>query len=124
MDTHNQTSEKTSEKIVRTVREFCQTNRETGAWPSSEHAVRAIIQQGEDSPFAEAFLRYNRRILIDQVAWDACLVRLSQQPTIQIPMRRKNEKKASNKPHSDQSQHSEERLCRLRMAKKAPQPVL
>ena len=74
-----QTSEIT--KIVRTVREFCQKNRETGAWPASEHAVRAIVQQGEQSPFAPAILRYNRRVLIDQVAWDACLARLSQTPT-------------------------------------------
>ena len=69
------------EKIVRTVREFCQKNRETGAWPASEHAVRAIIQQGEQSPFAPAILRYNRRVLIDQVAWDSCLARLSQSTT-------------------------------------------
>lgn len=45
-----QPSEITNNKIVRTVREFCQKNRETGAWPSSEHAVRAIVQQGEQSP--------------------------------------------------------------------------
>ncbi len=82
MDTQKQTSE----KVVRTVREFCQMNRETGAWPSSEHAVRAIIQQREDSPFAEAILRYNRRILIDQVAWDACLARLSK-PATQMPIK-------------------------------------
>jgi len=82
MDTQKQTSE----KVVRTVREFCQKNRETGTWPSSEHAVRAIIQQGEGSPFAEAILRYNRRILVDQVAWDACLARLSK-PVTQMPMK-------------------------------------
>ena len=75
-----------SEKVVRTVREFCQKNRETGAWPSSEHAVRAIVQQGEQSPFAPAILRYNRRVLIDQVAWDACLARLSQ-PQTNVPIK-------------------------------------
>jgi len=70
-----------SEKVVRTVREFCQKNRETGTWPSSESALRAIIQQGDQSPFAPAILRYNRRVLIDQVAWDSCLARLNQTPT-------------------------------------------
>jgi hypothetical protein len=75
-----------SEKVVRTVREFCQKNRETGAWPSSEHAVRAIVQQGEQSPFAPAILRYNRRVLIDQVAWDTCLARLSQ-PQTNVPIK-------------------------------------
>ncbi len=73
MDKHRPTTE----KIIRTVREFCEKNREIGLWPSSEHAVRAIIQQGAESPFASAILRYNRRVLIDQVAWDACLARLS-----------------------------------------------
>lgn len=67
-------------KVVRTVREFCQKNRETGAWPASEHAVRAIIQQGEQSPFAPAIIRYHRRVLIDQAAWDACLACLNQTP--------------------------------------------
>ena len=92
-----QTSETTNNKIVRTVREFCQKNRETGAWPSSEHAVRAIIQQGEHSPFAPAILRYNRRVLIDQVAWDTCLARLSQ-TQINVPVKEViDDKKTSRK---------------------------
>ena len=82
----NQTIEQTSCKVVRTVREFCQKNRETGAWPSSESALRAIIQQEEQSSFAPAILRYNRRVLIDQVAWDACLARLSQ-PQTNVPIK-------------------------------------
>lgn len=77
----NQVTEVVSQKVVRTIREFCQKNRETGAWPSSEHAVRAIVQQGDQSPFAPAILRYNRRVLIDQVRWDSCLARLSQPQT-------------------------------------------
>jgi len=76
----------TSAKIVKTVRDFCSSNKETGAWPSSEHALRAIIQQGEQSPFSPAILRYNRRVLIDQVAWDACLARLSQ-PQTNVPIK-------------------------------------
>jgi len=75
------TLESLPSKVVRTVREFCLKNRESGAWPSSESAVRAIIQQGQESPFAPAILRYNRRVLIDQVAWDACLARLDQTST-------------------------------------------
>ena len=43
--------------------------------------MRAIVQQGAQSPFASAILRYHRRVLIDQVAWDACLARLSQPKT-------------------------------------------
>lgn len=102
-----QTIESTSRKVVKTIREFCQMNRETGAWPSSEHAVRAIIQQGEDSPFAEAILRYNRRILIDQVAWDACLARLSK-PATQTPVKEEKDAEAfqNTKKHSDRAQHS------------------
>ncbi len=64
------------QKNVKTIREFCLWNKEKGLWPSSEHAVRAIVQQGEQSPFASAILRYNRRVLIDQVAWDACLAQV------------------------------------------------
>jgi hypothetical protein len=97
-----------SEKIVRTVREFCQKNRETGAWPASEHAVRAIVQQGEQSPFAPAILRYNRRVLIDQVAWDACLARLSH-PKTNVPIKEiedAREMSRKTKTHSDRAQHS------------------
>lgn len=93
MDTHRQTSE----KVVRTVREFCEKNREIGLWPSSEHAVRAIIQQGAESPFAPAILRYNRRILIDQVAWDACLACLSK-PATQTPIKEVNNEKSTKPP--------------------------
>lgn len=104
----NQTTEQTSCKVVRTVREFCQKNRDTGAWPSSEHAVRAIVQQGEQSPFAPAILRYNRRVLIDQVAWDTCLARLAQLAT-NMPIKEVEDEKAkskSTKMHSDRAQHS------------------
>lgn len=103
-----QTLETTNKKVVRTVREFCQKNRETGAWPSSEHAVRAIVQQGEQSPFASAILRYNRRVLIDQVAWDACLARLSQSTT-NMPIKEVGDAKETSKKtknHSDRAQHS------------------
>ena len=96
------------EKIVRTVREFCQKNRETGAWPASEHAVRAIIQQGDQSPFAPAILRYNRRVLIDQVAWDSCLARLSQ-PTTNMPIKEVEDAKEMSgkiKTQSGCAQHS------------------
>ena len=96
------------EKIVRTVREFCQKNRETGAWPASEHAVRAIIQQGDQSPFAPAILRYNRRVLIDQVAWDSSLARLSQ-PTTNMPIKEVEDAKEMSgkiKTQSGRAQHS------------------
>lgn len=72
-----------SKKVVRTVREFCSKNREQGEWPSSETAVRAIIQQGDQSPFASAIIRYKRRVLIDQDEWDACLARLHNTATYQ-----------------------------------------
>lgn len=103
-----QTSEITNNKIVRTVREFCQKNRETGAWPASEHALRAIIQQGEQSPFASAILRYNRRVLIDQVAWDSCLARLSQ-PTTNMPIKEVEDAKEISrkiKTQPNRAQHS------------------
>ena len=103
-----QTLETTNKKVVRTVREFCQKNRETGAWPSSEHAVRAIVQQGEQSPFASAILRYNRRVLIDQVAWDTCLAGLSQSTT-NTPIKEVVDAKETSKKtkkHSDRAQHS------------------
>ncbi len=103
-----QTLEITNNKIVRTVREFCQKNRETGAWPSSEHAVRAIVQQGEQSPFASAILRYHRRVLIDQVAWDACLARLTQSKT-NMPIREVGDAKElskKDKTYSNRAQHS------------------
>ncbi len=103
-----QTSEITNKKVVRTVREFCQKNRETGAWPSSEYAVRAIVQQGEQSPFAPAILRYNRRVLIDQVAWDACLARLGQ-PSTNMPIKEVGDEKTKSKAtkmHSDRGQYS------------------
>jgi hypothetical protein len=99
-----QTSE-TNNKVVRTVREFCQKNRETGAWPSSEYAVRAIVQQGEQSPFAPAILRYNRRVLIDQVEWDACLVRLAQ-PQTNMPIKEVEDAQMSRKTRSDHAQPS------------------
>ena len=103
-----QTLEITNNKIVRTVREFCQKNRETGAWPSSEHAVRAIVQQGEQSPFASAILRYHRRVLIDQVAWDACLARLSQ-PKTNMPIKKVEDAKEMSgkiKTQSGRAKHS------------------
>jgi hypothetical protein len=90
------------EKVVRTVREFCQKNRETGTWPSSEHAVRAIIQQGEQSPFAPAILRYNRRVLIDQAAWDTCLTRLTQ-TTTNMPIKEVGDEKTKSKAIKTQS---------------------
>jgi hypothetical protein len=96
------------EKVVRTVRDFCQKNRETGAWPTSEHAVRAIIQQGEQSPFAPAILRYNRRVLIDQVAWDSCLARLSQ-PATNMPIKEVEDAKEISrkiKTQASRPQHS------------------
>lgn len=103
-----QTSETTNNKVVRTVREFCQKNRETGAWPSSEYAVRAIVQQGEQSPFAPAILRYKRRVLIDQVTWDACLARLSQ-PATNMPIKEVEDAKEISrkiKTQRSRAQHS------------------
>ena len=71
--------------------------------------MRAIVQQGEQSPFAPAILRYNRRVLIDQVAWDACLARLSQSTT-NMPIKEVEDGEISNvksnKMHSDRAQHS------------------
>ena len=72
-----------TKKIVKTVREFCSSNKERGQWPSSESALRAIIQQGAQSPFDPAILRYNRRVLVDQAEWDACLTRLQKAPSHQ-----------------------------------------
>jgi len=77
------------EKIVRTVREFCQKNRENSVWPSSESALRAIVQEGDESPFAPAIVRYNRRVLIDIDEWQACLIRLQKIPHHQ-PLTKEN----------------------------------
>jgi hypothetical protein len=74
-------TESLQQKVVRTISEFCRRNRENGAWPATESALRAIVKQGNASPFAPAILRYHRRVLIDQVAWDTCLARLNQTST-------------------------------------------
>lgn len=103
----SQTIDQTSNKVVRTIREFCQKNRETGAWPSSEHAVRAIIQQGEQSPFAPAILRYHRRVLIDQVIWDSCLARLAQ-PTTNVPIKEVKDEKAKSQTSKTYSNHEQQ----------------
>ncbi len=89
--------ESTSKKLVRTVREFCMKNRESGAWPSSESALRAIIQQGDQSPFAPAIIRYKRRVLIDQETWEACLARLNT-PIANDPIKEVNNGKNSKPP--------------------------
>jgi len=76
-------------KVVKTIRAFCASKKERMEWPSSESAVRAIIQLGEKNPFASAILRFNRRVLVDEVEWEACLARLQKNPKHQ-PIEKQN----------------------------------
>ncbi|OGN64042.1 MAG: hypothetical protein A3E80_03345 [Chlamydiae bacterium RIFCSPHIGHO2_12_FULL_49_9] len=103
-------------KIVKTVQKFCSSNKEKGEWPSSESAVRAIIQMGAESPFATAILRYNRRVLIDQAEWDACLARLHKAPKYQPLMQEVSDAQSISKPTSrrtDRLLGSEKHLVRV-----------
>ena len=65
--------ENRKQKLV-TIKQFTQKN----PWPS-EAALRAIIQDAEKRKFRTAFIRYGRRILIDEDEFWACLNRLQDQ---------------------------------------------
>ncbi len=91
-----QTLETTNKKVVRTVREFCQKTAKQARGHQASMQCAPLFNKGSKALFASAILRYNRRVLIDQVAWDACLARLSQSTT-NMPIKEVGDAKETSK---------------------------
>jgi hypothetical protein len=55
-----------------TVKNFALKNKESGSWPSSEHAIRSLKANAPANGFGEAFIKVGRRVLIDEEKfWEA-----------------------------------------------------